>query len=284
MSTARLMQMAAAGVSKSLFGPSYGNWDGSLLRFSSTYDGAGSSSSNWLGTQMFIDSDLDRVYSGYNNNNPMAYYTGSFFLWNAGNVVLSSRPVTTGITGCTMAYQNDKSYILFGAYTGSFANRIYVYLNGSTPVYKGTIILNSNSGAHGIAIGEWSNTSATNSPGLRLFVCANSTSTQYYDLPDFENLSTNITASGSFSTATSTNYQLTYAGRDGSDVYFYFRNGTSVKLFKIAYNSSSGTSATQIDSWTSQGNGSFGTTIDYENKYLYTGGLSSPVLWRYPLI
>ena len=245
MSTARLMQMAAAGISKSLFGPSYGNWDGSLLRFSSTYDGAGSSSSNWLGTQMFIDSDLDRVYSGYNNNNPMAYYTGSFFLWNAGNVVLSSRPVTTGITGCTMAYQNDKSYILFGAYTGSFA---------------------------------------TNSPGTRLFVCSNSTTTQYYDLPDFENLSAVITASGSFTTATSSNYQLTYAGRDGSDVYFYFRNGTSVKLFKIAYDSSSGTSATQIDSWTSQGNGSFGTTIDYENKKLYTGGLSSPLLWSYPLI
>lgn len=290
MSTARLMQMAAAGPrNESLFGPSYANWNGSLLRFSSSSDGNGSGNSNWSGTEQFVDSDLNRVYSGYNYNNSMAYYRGSFFFWNTGNVIMNNRPVTTGATGTTMAYQNDKSYVLFGAgppvASSSVADRVWVYLNGSTPVYKGYFVLNSSPGANGIAIGEWSNTSATNSPGIRLFVCANRTTTEYYDLPDFENLfGGSITAGGSFSTASSSSYQLTYAGRDGSDVYFYFRAGNTVKLYKIAYNSSSGTSATLVDSWSRTGTGNYGITIDYENRKLYTGGLGAPILYRYPLI
>ena len=68
----------APAVADSLFGPSYGNWDGSLLRFSSTSDANGGSTSSLNGLAFFYDAVTSRVYDGYAGGSYMSYHAGGY--------------------------------------------------------------------------------------------------------------------------------------------------------------------------------------------------------------
>ena len=285
MSTARLMQMAAAGVdagSDSIFGPSYGNWDGSLLRFSSTSDANGGSNSSLNGLAFFYDPVTSRVYDGYAGGSYMSYHTGGYYLWNSGNSIMPNRPSSSNAdsgnatSGATIVYQDDKSYVLFG----SIASRtVYVWLNGTTPVYKGYFNLQTNHNARSLAFGEWDG-------GTKLFSNSISQTTYYYTIPDLENLNNStISVDGNFTTGVSAFYSMSYAGKDSNDdVHFYFRNSGKMYLYKIADGASSATAATEVENWTRSGGGSYGHFIDYDNKKLYTGGFGAQTLYRYPLV
>ena len=277
MSIARLMRMgAAAGVpSSSMFGPSYSNWDGSYINFSATADSVGGSDSNLNGTQHFYDPVTSRVYDGYNNNNNMAYHTGSPMLWNGGDSQLPTGFSPPGITGTTMVYQNNTSYVLFGAYNG--ADVVYVYENATTPVYKGSFILANQ--PTGICFAEWNGDPV-------LWVSSRISEIKRYAIPDLESLTgATITAAGAINTSSVSNaYNLLYGGRDSSGYqYFYYKTTAGVYQDKILDNSPDNSSCSLVSLNTST-LGQYGLYIDYGNEYLYSGGLQNRTLYRYPIV
>jgi hypothetical protein len=284
MSVARMMQQAAAGVSAgggSMFGPSYSNWDGSYINFDTTSNANSGTSSNLNGTQHFYDPVTNRVYDGYNGNVAMTYHTGSPMLWNAGTSQMPNRPTTVYITGATMVYQNNTSYVLFGLYIG---NSIYVYENATTPIYKGYFSITGGLGSawqpRGLCFAEWNGDPV-------LWVTNNSTNLNRYTLPDLENLSgATITLDGYVRVSSGSgnpNYNIHYGGKDSSGYqYFYYRMNGGFKQEKVLDNAADNTQCTNVNIATASG--SYGIYIDYGNENLYTGGLANQVLYRYPAI
>ena len=287
MSVARMMQQAAAGAAGgggSMFGPSYSDWDGSYLNFDTTSDansqpfGQDPVNSNLNGTQHFYDPVTDRVYDGYNGNTAMSYHTGSQMLWNAGDSVMPNRPITNNVTGTTMVYQNNKSYVLFGAISGN--NYIYVYESATTPVYKGYFVPGQ-AGYDwfptGLCFAEWNGDPV-------LWVTNNSTTLNRYTLPDLENLSgATITPDGYVRITNVTQYNMQYGGKDSSGYqYFYYRISNGFKQDKVLDNAADNTLCTNYNS--ASRSGSFGIYIDYGNDNLYIGGLSNQTIYRYPLV
>lgn len=282
MSVARMMQQAASGVSAgggSMFGPSYSNWDGSYINFDTTSDANSGTSLN--GTQHFYDPVTNRVYDGYNGNVAMSYHTGSPMLWNAGTSQMPNRPTTVSITGTTMVYQNNTSYVLWGRYP---SNYVYVYENGTTPIYKGYFALLSALGgalnARGLCFAEWNGDPV-------LWVTNNSTLLYRYTLPDLENLSgANITLDGYVRVSSgsgSPTYNIHYGGKDSSGYqYFYYRITNGFNQEKVLDNAVDNTQCTNVNIATASG--TYGLYIDYGNENLYTGGLANQVLYRYPAI
>lgn len=281
MSVARMMQQAAAGVSAggdSMFGPSYSNWDGSYLNFDTTSDANSGTASNLDGLQYFYDPVTNRLYDGYNGNTAMSYHTGSQMLWNAGTSQMPNRPITGHITGTTIVYQNNTSYVLFGRYITE--NVVYVYENGTTPVYKGFFYLGSSSGTfypRGICFAEWNGDPV-------LWAAYNGKYLNRYTLPDLENLSgATITLDGYVQLSLAMQYSIQYGGKDSSGYqYFYYRTTGGFKQDKVLDNAADNTQCTNVNTATQTGN--YGIYIDYENENLYIGGLSNRVQYRYPLV
>lgn len=278
MSLARLMQQAAAGVAgggDSMFGPSYSNWDGSYLNFDTTSDANSTTASNLNGSQHFYDPVTNRVYDGYNGNIAMSYHTGSQMLWNAGDSQMPNRPVTNGVAGCTMVYQNDTSYVLFGQYIGD--DYVYVYENGTTPVYKGYFVIGSSHQPTGLCFAEWNGDPV-------LWVTNNTTTLNRYTLPDLENLSgATITRDGFIQTTSGNQSNMQYGGKDSSGYqYFYYRLTNGFKQDKVLDNAADNTLCTNVNTATLAGN--FGIYIDYGNENLYIGGLANQTIYRFPLV
>ena len=280
MSIARLMQMGAVGVSAgggggdSMFGPSYSNWDGSYLNFSTTSDANSVTASNLKGTQHFYDPVTNRVYDGYNDNISMSYHTGSQMLWNAGDAQMPNRPTTSLITGCTMVYQNDTSYVLFGKYSGS--RHIYVYENGTTPIYKG--YFSTSYQPQGICFAEWNGDPV-------LWVSDNSFLLNRYTLPDLENLSGAIVARDGYIQTSNVSpfFNIQYGGKDSSGYqYFYYRTSNGLRQDKVLDNAADNTLCTNVNSATLAG--MYGIYIDYGNENLYIGGLGNQIIYRFPSV
>lgn len=271
---------AAAG-GDSPFGPAYANWDGSQIEFSSTSDANGASASSLTGTQHFYDAERDRVYDAYNGNSAMAIETGSYYLWNSGTSFFPSRPVTSGVTGVTVAYQNSTSYVLFGAYTGS--KYVYVYTNEATPAYKGYFSLGSNDYAGGLTFGLYNGDPVIYTNQYL------QTTVYVYDLPDLENLSgATVTHTATFTASAAPGYNIQYCGKDASgNLYFLYKlaNSATLKYDRIADGFSSGTTATNETTWTHSGATSgYGVMIDWSTEHLYLGGLNNQTLYRYPAV
>ena len=274
MSIARMMQQAAAGAGggDSMFGPSYSNWDGSYLNFDTTSDANSGAGSLW-GMQHFYDPVTNRVYDAYNNDTAMSYHTGSQMLWNAGTSQMPNRPVTSGVTGVTMAYQNNTSYVLFGQYSGN--DYVYVYENGTTPVYKGYFALGHQ--PYSLCFAEWNGDPV-------LWVSNNTISLYRYTLPDLENLSgATLSLDGYVRLTVTPQYSIQYGGKDSSGYqYFYYRVSGGFKQDKVLDNAANNTQFTNVSSGTQSGN--YGIYIDYGNENLYIGGFYDRIIYRYPLV
>lgn len=280
-SNKKLLTAAAGAGGDSLFGPAYANWDGSQIEFSSTSDanGSGSTASNLKGTQHFYDAERDRVYDGYNSGSSMAIHTGSFWSWNSGTSQFPNRPATSGVTGVTVVYQNNTSYVLFGRFTQY--DYVYVYTNEVTPVYKGYFELGTHY-ASGLTFGLYNGDPViyTNSYNQGIVYA--------YDIPDLENLSgASITSTANFTPTALPGYNIQYCGKDASgNLYFLYRiaNNNAMRYDKIADGFSNGTTATNENYWFhSVGNG-YGVMIDWSTEHLYVGGLNNQVLYRYPAV
>ena len=276
MSIARYMQMAAAGGAESLFGPAYGDWDGSPIRFSGFSDGNSGTVSQYTSLGGFYDKQRGRLYAPYSTPKT---HTGSYPFFNAGSSFIPNWSGGSS-SDCTVAYQNGASYVCLSVFNSP---EIYVYTNDTTMVYKGYFNLGSVSSGRSLCFGYWNGNPV-------IFSSHNITTMSYHTLPDLENLSgSTVSRLGTFNFPSSQppNYNLFYAGRDATTtkVYFYYRQYTTpVRRISILDNSSSsGVATNEISgSFNRAGTSSYGIFIDYELKKLYIGGYTSAILYRYP--
>jgi hypothetical protein len=276
MSIARYMQMAAAGGAESLFGPAYGDWDGSPIRFSGFSDGNSGTDSQYNSLGGFYDKQRGRLYAPYTTPTT---HTGSYPFFNAGSSFIPNWP-TSSSSDCTVAYQNGASYVCFSVFN---SNEIYVYTNDTTMVYKGYFWLGSVVNGRSFCFGYWNGNPV-------IFSSSNSTTMSYHTLPDLENLSGNtVSRLGTFNLPSNQppSYNLFYAGRDATTtrVYFYYRQyTTAVRRVSILDNSSSNGVALSetAGAFNRNGTSSYGIFIDYELKKLYIGGYTGQILYRYP--
>lgn len=276
MSIARYMQMAAAGGAESLFGPAYGDWDGSPIRFSGFSDGNSGTVSQYNSLGGFYDKQRDRLYAPYSTPKTHA---GSYPFFNAGSSSIPNWPGASS-SDCTVAYQNGASYVCLSVFNSP---EIYVYTNDTTMVYKGYFNLGSVNSGRSFCFGYWNGNPV-------IFNSDNITTMSYHTLPDLENLSgSTVSRLGTFNFPSSQppSYNLFYAGRDATTtrVYFYYRQYTTpIRRISILDNSSSSATATDeiSGSFNRAGTSSYGIFIDYELKKLYIGGYTSAILYRYP--